>query len=191
MKKIKIEISARHAHLTQNDLEKLFGDGYDLKRTKELSQPGQYASDDTVTLVGPKHSLEKVRVLGPCRGHSQIEISRTDSYFLGIKTPLRLSGKVIRSGAVKLIGSKGELDLTEGLIVAKRHLHANPEQANQLGLSQGQRVKVAVEGPRALIFDEVEVRIDEDYDLAIHLDTDEANAAGVEGELEGELIIDK
>lgn len=188
MAKVLVEISARHVHLTQYDLERLFGEGYKLKKEKDLSQPGQFASPDVVTLVGPKRKLENVRVLGPCRSHTQIEISRTDSYYLGAKAPLRLSGKVIRSGAIKLIGPKGELDLIEGLIVAKRHIHMNPEQAHRVGVVNGQDVKVAVEGPRAVIFDNVEVRVDEEFDEAIHFDTDEANAAGVEGEGEGEII---
>jgi len=188
MPKILIEISARHVHLTQQDLERLFGEGYKLRHEKDLSQPGQYTSPDVVTLIGPKRKLENVRVLGPCRSHTQIEISRTDSYHLGVKAPLRLSGKVIRSGAIKLVGPKGELDLTEGLIVAKRHVHLNPEQASRLGVANAQDVKIAIEGPRAVVLGNVEVRVDEDFDAAIHLDTDEANAAGIEGEGEGEII---
>lgn len=166
--------------MTQNDLEQLFGEGYQLKPEKELSQPGQYASPDTVTLVGPKRQMENVRVLGPCRNLTQIEISKTDSYFLGINAPIRLSGKIIGSGAIKLVGPKGEIDLKEGAIVAKRHIHMNPTQAQKLGVSSGQNVKVAVEGQRALVFDQVEIRVHEDFDLAMHLDTDEANAAGIE-----------
>lgn len=188
MAKLLVEISARHVHLTQHDLERLFGEGYKLKRDKDLSQPGQFASPDTVTLVGPKRQLENVRVLGPCRSHTQIEISRTDSYYLGAKAPLRLSGKVIRSGAIKLVGPKGEIDLAEGLIVAKRHIHLNSEQAHHLGVANAQDVKVMIEGPRATVFSNVEVRVDENFEAAIHLDTDEANAAGVEGEGEGEII---
>ena len=188
MPKILIEISARHVHLTQFDLERLFGDGYKLKKEKDLSQPGQFASTDVVALIGPKRRLDNVRLLGPCRSHTQIEISRTDSYFLGVKAPLRLSGKVIRSGAIKLAGPKGEIDLTEGLIVAKRHIHVNPEQASRFGVSNAQDVKVMIEGPRATVFSNVEIRVDEEFEAAIHLDTDEANAAGIEGEGEGEIL---
>jgi len=188
MAKLLVEVSARHVHLTQFDLERLFGEGYKLKSEKDLSQPGQFASPDTVTLVGPKRQLENVRVLGPCRSHTQIEISRTDSYFLGVKAPLRLSGKVIRSGAIKLLGPKGEIDLAEGLIVAKRHIHLNPEQASRFGVVNAQDVKVLIESPRATVFSNVEVRVDENFEAAIHLDTDEANAAGIEGAGEGEII---
>lgn len=180
MNEIKIEISARHVHLTQQNLEQLFGEGYQLTPEKELSQPGQYASTDAITIVGPKRQIENVRVLGPCRNFTQIEISKTDSYSLGITAPVRLSGKIIGSGAIKLIGPKGEVELKEGAIVAKRHIHMNPTQAQKLGVTNGQNVKVAVEGPRAIVFDQVEVRVDENFDLSMHLDTDEANAAGVE-----------
>jgi len=189
MPKIMIEVSGRHAHFTQNDLEKLFGDGYQLKKEKDLSQPGQFASTDTVTIVGPKRSLENVRVMGPCRNFTQIEVSKSDCFFLGAKAPVRLSGKVIRSGAIKVIGQKGELDLTEGLIVAKRHIHLDPESAHKLKVTNAQTVKVDIDGPRALIFDEVEVRVDEKFFPAIHLDTDEANSAGVDSSTVGEVIL--
>ncbi|MEK7511756.1 MAG: phosphate propanoyltransferase [Patescibacteria group bacterium] len=189
MSKIIIETSGRHAHFTQNDLEKLFGEGYQLKKEKDLSQPGQYAAVEKVTIVGPKRSLEKVRVMGPCRNFTQIEVSKSDCFFLGVKAPVRLSGKVIRSGAIKVIGSKGELELTEGLIVAKRHIHLDPESAHKLKVINAQTVRVKVEGPRALIFDEVEVRVDENFLPAIHLDTDEANSAGMESETIGEIIL--
>ena len=190
MSKVKIEVSARHLHLNQQDLEALFGDGYQLSKDKDLSQPGEFASTDVVTLEGPKNKLEKVRIVGPCRQSTQIEVSRSDSFYLGVNAPLRLSGKTIRSGAIKVIGPKGELELEEGLIVAKRHLHISQDQAGQKNLSNGQNIKVSVDGPRALIFDEVEVRVGEDYDLALHLDTDESNAAGVNGAVEATLIIE-
>lgn len=185
---VKIEVSARHAHLTQHDLDAIFGEGYELKKEKDLSS-GEYSSNDTITLTGPKKSLENVRVVGPCRGHTQIEVSRTDSYYLGIKTPLRLSGKIIRSGPIKVVGPKGELELEEGLIVAKRHVKVNPNRAAELNLTNSQVVKIKIDGPRALTFEEVEVRVAEDYDLVFVIDTDEANAAGIEGKAEGELIV--
>jgi len=190
MLKIRIEISARHVHFTRHDLEKIFGDGYELAKAKDLSQGGEFASTDTVILVGPKGKLEGVRIVGPCRSHTQAEVSRTDTFLLGCKAPLRLSGKVIRSGAVKIIGPKGELDLEEGLIVPKRHIHLSSQEAANCGLANGQNVKVAVEGPRALVFDEVEVRVAENYEEAIHLDTDEANAAGISGPTEGIIIVE-
>ncbi|MBI5076930.1 phosphate propanoyltransferase [Candidatus Falkowbacteria bacterium] len=189
MPKVKVEISARHAHLTQQDLEKLFGDGFKLERDRYLSQPGQFVSKSNVILVGLKRNLENVRVIGPCRNETQVEISKTDCFYLGIKAPVRLSGKTIGSGSVKIIGPKGEIEIKEGVIVAKRHLHINPEQAHKFSVSNGQKIKVAIDGPRALVFDEVEARVNEEFDAAVHLDTDEANAAGVEGEMKGELII--
>lgn len=189
MPKVKVEVSARHIHLTQQDLEKLFGEGFKLEKDRYLSQPGQFVSKSNVILVGPKRNLENVRVIGPNRSETQIEVSKTDCFYLGIKAPVRLSGKTIGSAPIKIIGPKGEIELKEGVIVAKRHLHANPEQAHKLGVSNGQKIKVAIEGPRALFFDEVEVRVNDEFDAAIHLDTDEANAAGIEGETKGEVII--
>ncbi len=187
-KSILVEVSARHVHLTKRDLELLFGEGYELKKEKDLSQPGQYASTEVVTLVGPKRNIEKVRVLGPCRNNSQVEISRTDSFYLGSPAPLRLSGKIIGSGSIKIVGPKGEVVLKEGLIVAKRHIHLNPTQAQGFGVNNGQNVSVEIEGPRSLTFHEVEVRIDENFEAAIHLDTDEANAAGFTGEEIAKII---
>jgi len=178
-KVIPIEVSARHVHLTKHDLEVLFGESYELKRARDLSQPGQFVSTDEIILVGSKNKLEHVRVLGPCRVHTQIEVSRTDSVNLGITTPLRLTGKIIGSGAVKLVGPKGELELKEGLIVAKRHLNIDPVAAKNLGLAAGQNIAVEIEGPRALIFKEVEVCLVEESDPVIYLDADEANAAGI------------
>ncbi|MFH0780207.1 MAG: phosphate propanoyltransferase [Parcubacteria group bacterium] len=189
MPTIKIEVSARHVHLTRHDLEKLFGDGYELKIEKDLSQPGQFAAAETVTLAGPKRSIENVRVMGPCRQHTQVEISKSDSFFLGSPAPVRLSGKVIGSGAIKIIGPKGEIESKEGLIVAKRHLHLNKDQAHELGVANAQTVKVEIDGPRALIFDEVETRINEEFDAAFHIDTDEANAAGIDRAGEGIIIL--
>ena len=189
MAMIKIEISARHVHLTQQDLEKLFGDGYKLVEEKPLSQPGQFASTVTVTLVGAKRQLENVRVLGPCRNATQIEISKTDSFFLGTPAPIRLSGKIIGSGPIKLVGPAGEVELKEGVIVAKRHIHLNLTQAQKFGVTQGQNVKVAIEGQRAMVFDQVEVRIDENFDASMHVDTDEANAAAIDREGEGTIVL--
>ena len=189
MSKVRTEVSARHVHLTQQDLESLFGDGYQLKLAKDLSQPGLFASEETVTLVGPKRSLDNVRVLGPCRANTQIEVSMTDSYYLGVKVPVRLSGKIIGSGAITLKGPVGEIELKEGLIVAKRHLHVNLEQAQEVGVVDGQNVKIGIDGPRALVFNEVQVRVHENFDLSLHIDTDEANAAGVNQETDCELIV--
>lgn len=188
-KTIRVEVSARHVHLTKHDLEVLFGEGYELKREKDLSQPGQFVSTDVVTLVGPKHSLENVRVLGPCRGNSQVEVSRTDTFYLGALAPLRLSGKIIGSGPIKIVGPKGELELKEGLIVAKRHLNINGYEAKALGLSSGQNIAVEIESPRSLIFKEVEVCYIDESEPIIYLDADEASAAGInEKSGEGKIL---
>lgn len=185
---IKIEVSARHVHLTKQDLEQLFGEGYELVEEKKLSQPGQFASTAKLTLVGPKRQIENVRVLGPCRSATQIEISKTDSFSLGVTAPIRLSGKIIGSGSIKLVGPNGVVELKEGAIVAKRHIHMNPEQARKYNVSQGQNVKVQVDGPRALTFEQVEVRIDEEFDASMHIDTDEANAAGLDNLSTGNIV---
>ncbi len=186
--KIKVEVSARHMHITRADLETLFGEGYELENIKDLSQPGQFASSAEVILEGPKGRLEGVRILGPCRPITQIELAKTDCIEIGVKAPLRLSGKIIGSGAVKVIGPNGEIDLSEGVIVAKRHIHANPEQARNMGLVDGKSVKVRIDGPRATVFEEVEVRVNEDYEAICHLDTDEGNASGVDFSGDGEII---
>jgi len=178
-KSILVEVSARHVHLTKHDLEVLFGEGYELKKEKDLSQPGQFASTEVVSIVGPKRRLDGVRILGPCRSHSQVEVSRSDCFYLGANAPLRLSGKIIGSGAVTLLGPKGELALKEGLIVAKRHLNVDSNFAHGLGLSAGQNISIEIEGPRATIFNEVEVCFVEESEPIVYLDTDEAGAAGI------------
>ena len=189
-KEIRVEVSARHAHLTRHDLDILFGEGHELKTDKNLSQLSQFASTDTIKLVGEKGEIDDVRVLGPCRSNTQIEISRTDGFHLGATAPLRLSGKIIGSGSVKLVGPKGELELKEGLIVAKRHLHVNLEQSQEYSVSEGQNVGIMIDGPRKITFYEVEVRIHENFDASVHLDTDESNAAGYNGEQRAFLVVD-
>lgn len=187
--KVKVEISARHLHITQEDLEELFGQDFKLTKLKELSQRGEFASEQTVTLVGDKGQIDNVRIVGPCRSHTQVEISRTDSFILGVKAPLRLSGKIEGSGKIKLVGPKGEVDLEKGVIVAKRHIHLSPEQANDWGVKNSQEVSVEIENERAVTFHKVEIRIQDNYQAVMHLDTDEANAAWVDGETVGEVII--
>jgi len=187
--KVKIEISARHIHLSQKDLETLFGSDYKLEPAKELSQHGQFASQARLTISGSKRQIENVAVLGPVRDQTQIEISRSDAFYIGAEAPLRVSSDLKGSGAVKLIGPEGEVDLNEGLIVAKRHIHLSDDQAKELGVEKGQVVKVKVEGERALVFDQVVVRIDKDFDQAVQVDTDEGNAAGLAPVGEAELII--
>jgi putative phosphotransacetylase len=185
---IKIEVSARHVHLTQEDLEKLFGEGYQLTKLKDLSQTGEFAAQESVKIAGPKNSYEKMRVVGPCRSNTQVELSRTDSFFLGVEAPLRLSGKIERSGTAKLIGPAGEVELLKGVIVPKRHIHMSSEDAQNLGYKNGQEVSVKVDSERSLTFDKVEIRVKENFNTSMHVDTDEANAAGVSGEVVGEIV---
>jgi len=173
-----VETSARHAHVTQETLEVLFGAGYQLTVKKALSQPGQFASGEKITVVGEK-SETKMSILGPCRSANQVEISATDARSLGINAPVRESGDIAGSGSCKLVGPAGEVELKEGVIVAKRHIHMTPEDAKELGVENGQIVKVLVDSNagRKLVFDDTVVRVSEKYALAMHIDTDEANAA--------------
>jgi putative phosphotransacetylase len=189
MAKVKVEVSARHLHITQSDLEVLFGEGYHLEKIKSLSQPGEFASSALIKIVGPKRELDGLRILGPCRQYTQVELAKSDCVYLGIKAPLRLSGKIEGSGVAKLVGPVGEIELKKGVIVAKRHMHIIPHEALTLGLKTGQEISVALDGERSVVFNKVEVRVNENFSLAVHLDTDEGNAAGIEGEVFGEIII--
>lgn len=188
-KTVLVETSARHVHVTQADLETLFGKGYELKVKKMLSQPGQFAAEERVTVVGPKRELANVSILGPVRKATQVELSLTDARSIGVTAPVRESGDVAGSGACKLVGPCGEVELSEGVIAAKRHVHMTPADAEAYGLRDSQivRVKVATEG-RALVFDDVVVRVSENYALAMHIDTDESNAAGCTPGLMGEIL---
>ena len=185
--KFLVETSARHVHVTQQTLETLFGAGYQPTVKKELSQPGQFASNERVTVVGPKKELANVSILGPCRNADQVELSATDARSIGIVAPVRESGDIAGSGACKLVGPCGEVELTEGVIVAKRHVHVTPEDAEKLGVSDKEIVKVACgkEG-RKLIFDDVVIRVRSDFATAMHIDTDESNACL--GATEGEIV---
>ena len=189
--KIPIEISARHIHLSQNDLDKLFGADYELKIKKDLSQKGEFASEETVALIGSKNTIEKLRVVGPVREKTQVELSYSDCFFAGIDAPLRLSGDVAGSVGAKIKGPAGEVELKEGVIVAKRHLHLNPKEAEELNLKDNDLVKVKVIGDRGLIFENITVRIKPNFKKSAHIDTDEANAAGL-GKIcgAGELILE-
>lgn len=187
---IAVEVSARHAHLSQNDLEALFGKDYQLKELKKLSQPGQFAAMETVTVKTDKDYLEKVRIIGPVRDKTQVELSKTDARLLGINAPLSVSGNLKGSVGATLIGPAGEVELTEGVIVAQRHLHVATTEAKELGLQDGQLIKIKLSGERGLVFEQVVVRAKEDFKLVCQIDTDEANAAGlVENKTAGELII--
>ena len=187
-KEVLVEVSARHVHVTEKTLETLFGAGHTLTNKKDLSQPDQFACEEKVTIVGEKGSL-KASILGPCRPDDQVELSLTDARTVGAVAPIRESGDVAGSGVCKLIGPCGEVELAQGVIAAKRHIHATPEDAEKYGLTDKQivSVKIPTEG-RALIFDDVVVRVSKNYALAMHIDTDEANAAGVKGTVMGEIL---
>ncbi len=183
-----VETSARHGHLSDQDLETLFGKGAKLTVKKELSQPGQFASNERVTLVGPKGEM-KITILGPTRKGTQVEISLTDARSLGLTVPVRESGDTAGSAPCKLIGPAGELELSEGVIAAKRHIHARPEDAEKMGVKDKDVVSVRVETEgRSLIFGDTVVRVHPSYALAMHIDTDESNAASAGGVVYGEIV---
>ena len=175
--KIPISSSVRHVHLSQAHVETLYGPGHQLTRKADLSQPGQYACEEMVTLVGPKSSIPKVRVLGPARSETQVEISRSDEFTLGIDAPIRASGDLKDSIGIRVEGPKGAVDLARGVIQAQRHIHMSPSDAIRFGVKDKDWVMVRVGGERGIVFDDVLVRVNEQYRLDMHLDTDEANAA--------------
>lgn len=183
-----VEVSARHVHLTKEALEVLFGKDYTLTVKKELSQPGQYACEERVAVIGEKGSFPAVSILGPVRNFVQVELSATDARSIGIKAPVRESGDIKGSGGCKLVGPKGEIEIQEGVIIAKRHIHMTSADAKNFGLSDKQVVSVRVNSPeRSLVFGDVVVRVSDSFALAMHIDTDEANAvlapAGSMGEI--------
>ena len=176
---VPVGVSARHVHVSREHLDILFGEGYELTKKKEL-MGGQYAAEECVTIIGGKLSpIEKVRILGPIRSESQVEISRTDAVKLGIKAPARESGKLKGSAPITIVGPKGVVALQEGCIVAKRHIHMSPEDAVRFGLKDNDFVSVKVEGERGGILGDVQVRVHKTYTLEMHIDTDEANALGI------------
>ena len=177
---VPVGVSNRHIHLSTADLETLFGKGYELTPIKDLSQPGQFACKETLTIVGPSlRPIENVRVLGPVRKASQVEISRTDSFTLKVKPPVRESGDIAGSAPVTIIGPKGVVTLSEGCIIANRHIHMSTDEGAQFGLSDGDYVDVEVSGARRTKFYDVQVRVHKDFRLEMHIDTDDANAAGI------------
>lgn len=189
MKKVLVEISARHVHVTQQDLETLFGAGYELNVKKMLSQPGEFASEEKVDIVGPKRELKGVSILGPCRTATQAEISLTDARSIGVAAPVRESGDIADSAPLTLVGPAGRVELSEGLIAAKRHVHLDTATAEEFGLKNQQIVGVRISGTdRPLTFNNVVVRVSDKYASAMHLDTDEGNAAAIAGETYGEII---
>ncbi len=184
---ILVETSARHVHVSEQDLETLFGKGYKLTEKKALSQPGQYACEERVTVVGSKKELANVSILGPCRPETQIEISLTDARSIGINAPVRESGDLAGSAPCKLVGPAGSVELSQGVIIAKRHIHITPEDAQKLNVTDKQNVCVKVKtDERSLVFDDVVVRVSASYATAMHIDTDESNAAG--GPTSGEIV---
>jgi acetate kinase len=187
--RIPIAVSARHAHLAQDTIDQLFGPGYRLRARSWLSQAGQFAAGESVTVIGPKGRLEHVRVMGPPRSHDQIEISRTDELVLGIDAPVRMSGDLAGTPGVTLEGPYGRAELTQGLISARRHIHASPQDAARLGIRDGETVQVRIDSNgRDLTFGDVTVRVAPGFRLELHLDTDEANAAAIESGATAELI---
>ena len=178
---IPVGISNRHIHLSAETLAQCFGEGYELTPIKELSQPGQFACKETMTIAGPKGAIEKVRILGPVRKQSQVELLAADNFKLGIKAPLRMSGDLKDSASVTLIGPKGSAFLQEGAIVAQRHIHMNLQEAEKLGVHDGEIVKVEVEGPRGGIFGNMVIRANDASALDCHVDMEEANAMGLTG----------
>ena len=177
---IPVGISNRHIHLTREHVETLFGKGYQLQPLKELSQPGQYACKETLTIVGPSlRPIEKVRVLGPERSASQVEISRTDSYLLKVKPPVRESGDIKDSAPITIIGPCGIVELKEGCIIANRHIHMSEEDGKRFGVKDGDYVTIDANGERRTRFFDVQVRVSKNFRLEMHLDTDDANAAAL------------
>lgn len=186
--KIPVEISARHVHLSQEHLEELFGKNYKLKKQRKLSQPRTFASEETVILINKDKEIKNVRILGPSRKETQVELSKTDCIELGIDAPIRLSGDHKNTQGIKIKGPKGIIDLNQGVIIAQRHLHLSPEQAKELNLKEHQLVSIKILGERSVTFHNVIVRVDENYDCSFHLDTDEGNAAGINNGTFGEMV---
>ena len=188
-KMILVETSARHVHLTEQDFKALFGENAQLTVKKDLSQPGQFAANERVTIVGPKNEMKNVIILGPFRGATQVEVSATDARTLGVTAPIRESGDVKGSAPCKIVGPCGEVEIPEGVIIAKRHVHMTPKVAEEYGLSDKQIIEVKIENDsRSLVFGDVVVRVSPKFSEAMHIDTDEANAAGIAGNVEGEIL---
>lgn len=176
---VPVGVSARHVHLTQEHVEELFGKGHELHKKKDL-MGGQFAAEECVTIVGLKlRAIENVRVLGPCRKNSQVEISATDALKLGVKAPIRESGNIAGSAPIALVGPKGAIYLKEGCIIAKRHIHMSPADAEAAGVKDGDVVSVKADNERGTVFNHVQIRVDKSFTLEMHLDTDEANAAKI------------
>lgn len=183
--KLPIALSNRHIHLSQEDLIILFGENYELTKTKDLSQPGQFACEEKVDIIGPKGRIDGVRVLGPIRNNTQVEISVSDAFKLGVKPVIRNSGDIKGTPGVKVVGPKGEVDLGEGTIVAARHIHMHTVDGEKFGVKDGDIVKVKTEGIRSVVFENVLVRVKDNFALEMHVDIEEGNAAGAKN---GDLV---
>ena len=187
-RKIKVEVSARHIHLTQENIEKLFGAGHQLTPKKELSQPGQFASEERVTIVGAKSEL-KATILGPARNYNQVELSLTDARTIGVEAMVRESGHIDGTKGIKVIGPCGEIELTEGVIAAKRHIHLDPKTAEEYQLNNGDIVSVEVKTDgRSVVFGDTVIRVSDKFAPFMHVDTDEGNAALLSGVVEGIIL---
>lgn len=186
---IPVEVSNRHCHFTRETFEVLYGKGKEMTPIRELSQIGEFACQETVTIVGPNmRSIEGVRILGPFRKFDQVELSFTDGFYLGMELPVRLSGDVAGSASITVVGPKGSVALREGAIRAARHLHASPDEAKRFGLKDGDKIEIEVPGPIGVVFRNVVVRVSPTGRLAFHIDTDEANAAGVKRVSVGRIV---
>ncbi|MGN7453741.1 phosphate propanoyltransferase [Paenibacillus pasadenensis] len=187
-KTVPVGVSARHIHLSQAHVEALFGAGYELTEFKPLSQPGQFAANETVAVKGPKGAFPKVRILGPARKATQLEISRTDAFAIGVPAPVRESGNIAGSAGITITGPAGEVTIEEGVIVAARHIHFHTDDAAAWGIADQQLLKVRVGGERGLVFENVIARVSDSFALDMHIDTDEANAAGVKNGDTAEIV---
>src|SRR5690606_39011177 len=176
---IPVGVSVRHVHLSRKDCDALFGEGYELTKKRDVTQPGQYVTRETVDLVGPKGEIRRVAIINPLRKETQVEVSRTDAYALGVNPPLRESGKLDDTPGITLRGPAGTVDIERGVILAHRHVHMSPEEAREFGVKDRDVIKVRVEGDREMTMGDVIVRVNPDYALDMHVDTDEANAAGL------------
>lgn len=184
-KTLPVGLSNKHIHVSQNDLDILFGEGYELTKFKDLSQPGQYACDEKVDIVGAKGTLKGVRILGPVRSNTQFELSVSDAFALGVKPIVRNSGDIADTPGAKLVGPKGEVEINQGIIVAARHIHMHTSDAENFGVADNDIVNVKVGGPRGLTFENVLVRAHKDFALEMHVDIEEGNACGLRN---GDLV---
>lgn len=185
---VELEASGRHVHLTRDAVDKLFGPGYRLTKASDLSQPGQFACKERVEVVGPKRSIQNVIVLGPERPEIQVEVSSTDALLLGIPAPVRMSGDIADTPGAKLVGPAGTLEITLGVIVAMRHIHITPGDAERFGLRDKQSVDVRLQGPRGVTFHNVAVRVSPSFATYMHIDYDEANACSFQKGMRGLII---